>query len=321
VNHILWRVGVATSLLLFLVACSQGPSTGPAASVVAASADHQSFATPEAAVEALVAALRAGDRDGMAKLMGPGTEALLDSGDPVENDRERQAFLSGYDAFHQLLAGSQNELVLVIGDDRWPLPVPLVRNEDRWGWDGAAGAQEIVVRRIGADELHTIDVMHGFVAAQHDYAAGAHDGNPAGSFARQVKSTPGKHDGLYWDVVPGAPPSPAGPLLAAASAAGYNGADPGRQPYHGYLFKLLNAQGADASGGAKNYLVDGKLTGGFAVLAYPASYGASGVMTFLVNQDGVVWQRDLGATTAEVAATITEFNPDRNWTPIAEDEG
>jgi len=250
-------------------------------------------------------------------MLGPDTAGLLSSGDPVQDQKEREGFLKRYAAYHELVAGDSDNLVLLVGEDRWPLPIPLVRKSGRWYWDGAAGARELVVRRIGANELRTIDVMHGFVAAENDYAASAHDGTPGGAYTRKLVSSPGKHDGLYWESPPGQPPSPAGPGLAAANAEGYAVTGTLANPYHGYLFRILTSQGPEAEGGARDYLIDGKLRNGFAWLAYPSAYGASGVMTFMVNQDGVVWQRDLGADTAQAAAAITQFNPDSSWTPLA----
>jgi hypothetical protein len=275
------------------------------------------FATPEEAVEALVGAGEKQDDTALRALLGPDTGNLLSSGDPVADRRTRDAFLTRYRSHHELVAGSPDELVLMTGEDRWPLPIPLVRTGGRWWWDAAAGADELIKRRIGADELRTIDVMRGYVAAQNDYAARGHDGARAGTFAQRLRSTAGKQDGLYWEVRSGQQPSPAGPLLAAANSEGYGTGSGVAAPYHGYLFRVLTSQGADANGGTHDYLVDGRLTGGFALLAYPASYGSSGVMTFMVNQDGVVWQRDLGKDTATAAAAITQFNPDDNWTPLA----
>jgi hypothetical protein len=291
-------------------------NTTPQASAPQPSA-QPSFATPEEAVAALIAAGEKPDTQALQSLLGPGAGQLLSSGDPVEDRRARDAFLARYRAYYQLVAGSPDGLVLLVGVDRWPMPIPLVRSGGRWSWDGAAGARELVMRRIGADELHTIAVMKGFVEAENDYSALGHDGGPPGVFAQKLRSTAGKQDGLYWEVASGATPSPAGPFLAAATSAGYAVSGAGGTPYHGYLYKMLTSQGADANGGARDYVVDGKLTGGFALLAYPASYGASGVMTFMVSQDGVVWQRDLGKETAAAAAAITSFNPDQSWTPLA----
>jgi hypothetical protein len=286
-------------------------------SVAAAQASPQpTFATPEEAVSALVTAGEKQDPQGLQALLGPGTAELVSSGDPVADRGEREAFLNRYNAYHELVAGGPNDLVLLVGEDRWPLPIPLVGRSGRWYWDGAAGAREVLLRRIGANELHTIDVMQGFVAAERDYAARGHDDTPAGAYAVKLRSGAGKQDGLYWEATSNEAQSPAGPLLAAASAEGYAVNSGGTKPYHGYMFRMLTSQGPEANGGARDYLVNGKLVGGFALLAYPNAYGASGVMTFMVNQDGVVWQRDLGPDTAAAAAAITQFNPDDSWTPI-----
>ncbi|HEX5048742.1 MAG TPA: DUF2950 family protein [Gammaproteobacteria bacterium] len=312
-------VALASLLGLALAACSkpEGPSTSAAVPAQAsADAAHRSFATPEEAVEALVAAAEKHDTAELARLLGPGTVELLSSGDPVADRAALDAFVARYRVKHELVAGSNDLLVLTVDEDAWPLPIPLVRAGGRWQLDGAAGADELVLRRIGANELRTIDVMHGFWQAQQDYAAASHDGVPAGTYALALRSDPGKHNGLYWEVAPGEPESPAGPALAAAAAEGYGGQG-ANAPYHGYLYRMLRKQGAAADGGARAYVVDGKLTGGFALLAYPDSYGVSGVTSFVVNQDGVVWQRDLGDDTARLAAAIDSFDPDSSWTPIA----
>ena len=309
---------VATSLLWVsaLSGCAKPAAHREVESTAKAEA-QTSFATPDEAVAALVAAGEKADTTALQAMLGPDTAGLLSSGDPVQDQKEREGFLERYAAYHELVAGDAENLVLLVGEDRWPLPIPLVRRSGRWYWDGAAGARELVVRRIGANELRTIDVTHGFVAAEKDYAASAHDGTPDGVYTQKLVSSPGKQDGLYWQSPPGQPPSPAGPGLAAANAEGYAVTGTLANPYHGYLFRILTSQGPEAEGGARDYLVDGKLRNGFAVLAYPSAYGASGVMTFVVNQDGVVWQRDLGKDTAQAAAAIQQFNPDATWTPLA----
>ena len=305
---------VILAAALLLTACARtGSGTAPAPA-------HTSFATPDEAVAALVAAAQQADVNTLQSLLGPGSEKLVSSGDAVQDKNERENFLTRYQAHHELVAGSPNDLVLLVGEDLWPLPIPLVRSADRWSFDGAAGAQELVLRRIGANELNTIDVMRGYVAAQEDYAAAGHDGAPSGAYAMRLRSSPGKQDGLHWETEAGAPQSPAGPLLAEAGTEGYAVKGDLQSPYHGYYYKLLLSQGADANGGARAYVQDGKLTGGFAALAYPAEYGASGIMTFMVNQDGTVWQRDLGSKTTEAARAIDSFNPDGDWTPIAPEE-
>ena len=281
-------------------------------------ANQPSFATPDEATTALVAALEKHDVAALRRLIGSETDGLLSSGDTVADRRDREAFLARYRERHQLVAGGPDDVMLQVGEDDWPLPVPLLRSNGRWRFDGTAAARELLVRRIGGNELHTIDVMRGFVDAEEEYAAAGHDGEAPGIYARVLRSDPGRQNGLYWEVADGGPPSPAGPLLAAA-AAGRTTADAGT-PYHGYLYRMLFSQGPAAPGGARDYVVDGKLTGGFALIASPAKYGETGVMTFLVNQDGLVWQRDLGPKTAELAAAITRFDPDRTWTPIAPDE-
>jgi hypothetical protein len=288
--------------------------------------EQLSFDAPDAAVAALVAAAENHDLPELARLLGPGTEDLLSSGDEVADRAEREGFVKRYRARHRLVAGGPDNVVLQVGEDDWPLPVPLVRTDGKWRFDGAAIADELVLRRIGANELRTIDVMRGFVAAQEEYAAAGHDGAAPGVYARNFRSTPGKQDGLYWDVAADESPSPAGPFLAAAAEEGYELKGTSqesagqRTPYHGYVYRMLLAQGAAANGGALDYLVNEKLTGGFALLAVPETYGASGIMSFMVNQDGVVWQRDLGANTPQLAAEIRQFNPDRAWTAIAREE-
>ena len=307
-------VAIAAVAALALSACTRTGSGAPPETT------HTGFASPDEAVAALVSATQQGDTATLQSLLGPGSEKLLSSGDAVEDRKERDGFLTRYQAHHELVAGSPDDLVLLVGEDLWPLPIPLVRTGDRWTFDGAAGAQELVLRRIGANELRTIDVMHGFVAAQQDYAASEHDGAPAGMYAMHLRSSPGKQDGLFWETAPGEPQSPAGPLLADATTEGYALKGDIKAPYHGYYYELLLSQGPDANGGARAYVQDGKLMGGFAALAYPAQYAASGIMTFMVNQDGTVWQRDLGSNTTEKARAIDTFNPDAEWTPIAPEE-
>ena len=313
------RTAALAASLLWLGAlwgCAK-PAANLAGEGAAKNNAQTSFATPDEAVAALVAAGEKENTAALQGMLGPDSAGLLSSGDPVQDRRGREGFLKRYAAYHELVAGDPDNLVLLVGEDRWPLAVPLVRKSGRWYWDGAAGTSELLVRRVGANELRTIDVMHGFVAAENDYAALAHDGNPAGAYTQKLVSSPGRHDGLYWESPPGQPPSPAGPGLAAANAEGYAVTGTLANPYHGYLFRILTSQGPDAEGGARDYLVDGKLTQGFAWLAYPSAYGVSGVMTFMVNQDGVVWQRDLGADTAQAAKAIQQFNPDNSWTPLA----
>ena len=306
---------IAMMLVVGLVLTAAGCAVRPTDD-----ANQQSFSTPEEATAALVAALEKHDVVAMQRLLGPSTAGVLSSGDTTEDRKDREAFLARYRERHQLVAGGHDDVMLQVGEDEWPLPVPLLRSNGRWRFDGDAAAHELLVRRIGTNELHTIDVMRGFVEAEEEYAAVGHDGAAPGIYARVLRSDPGRQNGLYWEVANGQPPSPAGPLLAAA-AAGRTTENAGTPaPYHGYVYRMLFSQGPAATGGERDYTVDGKLTGGFALLAYPAEYGETGVMTFLVSHDGVVWQRDLGQGSAERAAAITRFDPDRTWTPIAPDE-
>jgi hypothetical protein len=276
----------------------------------------QSFESPELAAQALVAALEENDRDALRQLLGPHTEALLSSGDEVADRNARMAFVTSFRSAHSWVAGSPYDVVLNVGPAAWPMPIPLVRRDSRWRFDGAAGAGELVSRRIGANELRTIDVMRGFVVAQEEYAAASHDDVPAGVYAASLKSDPGKRNGLYWKPGPGEQASPAGPFLAAAEAEGYVTADRQAPPYHGYRFRMLWSQGPRAEGGAFDYVENGKLTRGFALLAWPVAYGESGIMTFMVNQDGGVWQQDLGTETEVLARRLNQFNPDARWTPV-----
>jgi DUF2950 family protein len=302
-----WAASLLLTGLLAVAGCSRSGSEASQA---------LTFATPEEAVQGFVSSADQRDPAQLKKLLGFDSDTLLTSGDAVEDSVARESFLARYHEKHQLVAGGPDQLVLEVGNDDWPLPFPLVREGGRWHFDGPAGADEIVYRRIGANELRTIDVMRGYVAAQMDYAAKAHDGVPAGTYAGKLRSDPGKQNGLFWEVASGQPDSPAGPMLAAAASQGYGGGRGASAPYHGYLFRLLTSQGPAAGGGARDYISGGRLTGGFALIAWPAVYGASGVMSFLVNQDGVVWQRDLGEGTATVAASMQAFNPDSTWTPI-----
>jgi hypothetical protein len=206
-------------------------------------------------------------------------------------------------------------MVLVVGPDDWPFPIPVVQQDGKWRLDGAAGADELIYRRVGRNELGAIDVCRGFVAAEQEYASEGRDGDPAGIYALKLVSDEGMHNGLYWPTAEGEPESPAGPFVASAAEEGYRrGAS--RTPYHGYYYRLLYKQGTNANGGAKEYFKDGVMTEGFALVAWPADYGSSGVQTFIVNQDGVVFQKDLGEDTANAVETLQSFDPDSSWTAI-----
>jgi hypothetical protein len=279
-----------------------------------------SFATADEAVTALIAALEKNDVATLGSLLGPDSEDLISSGDAVADKVGRDSFVASYREKHELVADGDDRRVLQVGASQWPLPIPVVRRDGRWYLDGAAGADEIIYRRVGANELGAIATVRGAVAAQEDYAAVAHDGNPPGVYAQKLVSDPGRQNGLYWPAAEGEAPSPAGPFVANAAEEGYrSGRNGERLPYHGYYYRLLYGQGAAASGGVMNYFQDGLLVGGFALVAWPADYGASGVQTFTVNQDGVVYQKDLGEDTATAVEAIQDFNPDGSWTKVAEE--
>lgn len=280
------------------------------AAIAIAQVTHQTFDTPQAAIEALGAALERGDATGLQNLLGPGSESLVSSGDAVQDAADRKEFLDAYRARRAIVEDGKDRRTLVIGGNDWPFPVPLVSRGGRWMFDGDAGVDELIYRRIGANELGAIAVSRGYVEAQNEYAAEGHDGDPAGIFALKLLSDEGRRNGLYWPTAAGEPPSPAGEFVAAAAAEGYR-RNPGA--YHGYRYRMLYRQGRNAAGGARDYFKDGLLTQGFALVAWPAEYGVSGIMTFVVNQDGDVFQRDLGADTESRAAAMSAFDPDRNW--------
>jgi hypothetical protein len=288
----------------------------------ASAADPKTFATPAEAVQTLIKAVEAGDQDGVLAIFGDDGKELVFSGDPVQDKAGREAFLKAYKTKHAIVAQDETTRILQVGANNWDMPIPIVKSDGKWHFDTAAGKQELLYRRIGSNELGAISVCLGFISAQKDYAATGHDGLPAGIYARRLNSEPGKQNGLYWEVKEGEEMSPGGPLLAQASDEGYEKISTGgrQQPYHGYYFRILKAQGAAAKGGAKSYLVDDKLTGGVSLLAFPAQYKVSGAMSFVVNQDGVVYEKDLGEKTDEVARAITEYNPDSTWKKVQETE-
>ncbi|HSB58539.1 MAG TPA: DUF2950 domain-containing protein, partial [Methyloceanibacter sp.] len=275
-----------------------------AALVVAAPCSAQErFKTTEEAVTALVDAAKAEDKKELLKVLGPKGQQIVSSGDPVADRNARDKFVAAYDTKHNITQDGDDTATLVIGDDDWPFPIPMVRKHDGWRFDTGAGLDEILRRRIGRDELSAIQVMLAYVQAQNEYASLDPDGLGPHVYAQRIVSSPGKKDGLYWPTAEGEEPSPLGDLAAQASAEGYKvGQKP--IPYHGYFYRVLKRQGASASGGAYDYVVNGKMIGGFALLAYPAEYGNSGIMTFIVNQDGTVFQKDLGERTQKIAHKI-----------------
>jgi len=283
----------------------------------AADAQRPTFATPEAAVDALVAAARSDDPNALLAVIGEDAAQELSSGDDVADATARERFVDAYDEAHELVASGDAKYLLEVGNDEWELPFPIVKVGDKWAFDVDEGIDEIVYRRIGRNEIGAMETCRGIVEAQREYASESRDGLPEGTYAQKLVSDPGKHDGLYWPAGPDERASPIGPFAAQAAAEGYRKNTTDKpQPYHGYVYRLLTSQGPAAPGGAKSYLVNGRLTGGFAVLAYPVEYQSSGVESFMISHDGVLYQKDLGPKTAEVAATIKTFNPDSSWSKV-----
>lgn len=279
----------------------------------AAPEEQKSFSSPERAVQELVIAVRTGDQGALLAILGPEAKELVSSGDSVADKSARQVFVKEYETKHVLVPSGKDVMILRIGADPWSLPIPIVSMDGAWHFDTAAGKQEMLYRRIGHNELGAIAVCKTYVQLQREYAETGHDGRPAGIYAQRLMSDPGKQNGLYWETKPGDPPSPAGPFFAQASAEGYSMR---HSPYHGYYYRILTAQGPAAARSVKHYVVDGDPEAEFALLAYPAEYGSSGVMTFFVNRKGVVYQKNLGEKTADIATQISTQGPDKTWTRV-----
>jgi DUF2950 family protein len=286
--------------------------TGPAVA-------QQSFKTPDAAADALANAARAKDRAALLAVLGKDGAEIASSGDPVADADIRQKFVDAYDAKHGIKMDGDAKATLIIGNEDFPVPIPLVRQADGWQFDTAAGRQEVLARRIGRNELAAIQSCLAYVDAQNEYADKDRTGAGSGVYAQRIVSEPGKKNGLYWPSSASGDESPLGELVAEASQQGYRVGE-GRAPFHGYYFKVLTKQGPDAHGGALDYVVNGKMIGGYGLVAYPAEYRNSGVMTFLVNHEGVVFQKDLGPRTAELAERMTSFNPDSSWAKVTDTE-
>jgi hypothetical protein len=278
----------------------------------AAQTKQKTFNTPEAAVQALVQALGNDSEKELLAIFGPGSETLISSGDPVDDRERKQKFLRQYSEKNRLETADETKVILHVGDNDWPFPIPIVKVGESWRFDTKHGREEILSRRIGEHELGAIQTCLAIVDAQREYAAVDRDGDGLLEYAQKFASTKGKTDGLYWNPGPGEGPSPLGPLVARAKSEGYvKGEKP--VPYNGYFFRIMNAQGKNARGGAYSYMAKGKMVGGFAIVAYPARYGVSGIMTFTVNHDGVVYQKDLGTKTEKLAKTMQAFDPDKTW--------
>jgi hypothetical protein len=305
---------LATQVLWVLLILGFG--TVPA--VLAQESGQKTFSSLTEATDAFATAVQNHDQAAMLAILGPSGSELISSGDAVADRTKQDTFASNYNASHQFAAAGDGRTFLYIGPENWPTPIPLQKNGSQWYFDTNYGKQEILYRRIGSNELNVIKVCAAIADAQWDYYNEVRDGASVHQYAQRFRSTPGTQNGLYWQVKPGAQPpeSPLGPLVAEAASEGYQHHTNGQpHPFHGYVYRLLTSQGANAPGGAQNYIVDGKMTGGFALVAYPVSYRDSGVMTFVVDKDGQVYQKDLGPNTTQIASEMVAYDPDATWRP------
>ena len=305
--------------LIFALVCAAAAAlSAPDASAAKAKAQPKTFASPEEAVKALIHAIKTDDKAGLSVLFGPGSESLISSGDDVEDKAYRERFLKNYEEKNSLEKKGDDEVLLQVGKDDWPFLIPIRRKGSAWSFDTEAGKEESLNRRIGRNELNTIDVLEAYVVAQREYAKKDWDGDGAYPYAQKFASTPGRKDGLFWKAKEGEEESPLGPFAARAAQEGYarKGKSEKPSPYHGYYFKILKSQGKHAPGGAYDYVVKGDMILGFGLVAYPAKYGSSGIMTFIVNQEGVVYQKDLGKGTAKAAGAMKRYDPDPTWKKV-----
>jgi hypothetical protein len=298
----------ATALLLLASPAAFALGASPASA-----AGQLTFDTPRDAADALIRATEANDVPALVKILGPDGKAIVDSGDAVRDKNDRAKFAEKAKEKADVSVDKENpkRAILVVGNDDWPMPVPIVETKGKWRFDAKEGRREILVRRIGGNELNAISLLRGYVEAQREYASREHDGSGVHQYAQKFLSTKGKHDGLSWWDANGKPAGPIGDVVAQALAAGYTTKT---EPYNGYYFRILTAQGPAAPKGARNYIVKGMMIGGFAAVAWPASYGVTGVQTFQVDHDGIVYQKDLGSSTSKLAPAIKQYNPDKSWT-------
>jgi hypothetical protein len=287
-----------------------------AAVAFAQQGNEKTYGSPGDAVLALYNAANSNDQPALSAILGSNSGPLLHTGDDVVDKNMQADFVRRYNQMHRVVMEPDQTVTLYVGADNWPMPIPLVKNSSgAWYFDTEAGKKEILYRRIGRNENDAIEVLHTMVDAQREYFSTTHDGSTTKQYALKFVSADGKQDGLYWKTGDNDPPSPIGPLMSTASAEGYAMKQGQSAPFHGYYYRILTSQGAAAKGGAKDYLVNGQLTRGFAFVAYPAEYRNSGVVTFIVDQDGVVYEKDLGQDTDKLASAMTEYNPDKTWRP------
>jgi hypothetical protein len=306
-SHVLKPVVLAAAIALAAAGTS---------SAFAAATKQKLFASPEEAAKELVAAVKGGDSKAMLAILGSDAKAIIRSGDAVTDRNSRENFVKSFEESNKLEKAGDSKAILSTGKDDWPFPIPIVKSDAGWRFDTKAGKQEVLNRRIGRNELAVIQVAQAYADAQREYYLRNPQNDKLLQYAQKFVSAKGKRDGLYWPAKAGEPPSPLGPLFAEARGQGYTKGDvPADSPvaYHGYHYRILKAQGPDAKGGAYDYVARGKMFGGFALVAYPASYASSGVMSFVVNHEGVVYEKDLGPGTAAAAQKLARFNPDKTW--------
>jgi hypothetical protein len=305
--------GVGQILLLALLTLSLGCQKSEQASVNG----HITFASPGDAAKSLYNAAKASDTTTLVSIFGPEAKDFLFSGDAEQDKAATSAFVSDYDKMHRWSKTESGGMILNVGIENYPFPFPLLKNASgQWYFDTAAAKREFAARHIGDNELTVIDILNAMADAQSEYFLQPQLGSTVKQYARSFFSTEGKHDGLYWKVPEGDPESPLGPLAARANAEGYKGSAETPEPFHGYYYRILTEQGKNAPGGAHKYIVKNNMTGGFAFVAYPAEYRVSGVMTFIINQDGSMFEKDLGPQTVEEAKSLTVFDPDDSWSPV-----
>jgi Protein of unknown function (DUF2950) len=310
-HAIAWRLFLPVMLAVALPALFAAPSA------FAQEANEKTFASPGEAALALYTAAKADDGPAIAAIFGSNSQDIVHTGDNVADRNMAKLFVARYELMHRVVLEPDDTVTLYIGEENWPMPIPLIKNSSgAWYFDTTTGKTEILQRRIGTNENDAIEILYGLVDAQSDYGSETRDGDTTKHYALYFLSDEGKQNGLYWKTGDNDPPSPIGPLLVDAASEGYAGKKGESAPFHGYYYRILTKQGAAAKGGARDYMVGGKLTGGFAFVAYPAEYRNSGVMTFIVNQSGKVYEKDLGAQTTTLGAAMQEYNPDGTWEHI-----
>lgn len=301
------------SLTVSLASCNKSGSASASAT------QQRTFASPEAAANTLAEAAKSYNQSALLAIFGESARDLIYTGDATQDKENLEGFVSAYDVMNRWRKVDDKTELLIVGSANNPFPIPLVKNDSgQWYFDTLAGKDELKARLIGRDELSAIDVCQALADAQNEYFSQHHDGERKKEYALKFVSDNGKQNGLYWQSPEGQPRSPLGPLVAFATSEGYDVKAASHEPFHGYYFRMLNKQGSDAQGGAKDYVVDEKMVKGFAFVAYPADYGNSGIMTFMINQDGIVYQKDLGNGTAQAASSMTTFDPDKSWAMVEE---